>query len=97
MAFLVNNTTLSALRLNSQKAGDSLMLSRRGLHVEPGAREKALLEEHPSLKRFKSSKKTVRLLKRVGDALTVVVIAGCSYEIYARVISRNEARKQDSV
>lgn len=26
----------------SQKAGDSLTLSRRGFHVEPGAREKAV-------------------------------------------------------
>ncbi|KAL0416978.1 UNVERIFIED_CONTAM: hypothetical protein Slati_3529700 [Sesamum latifolium] len=40
MAFLLNKTALSALRLRSQKADDSLMLSRRGFHVEPGARRR---------------------------------------------------------
>ncbi|KAK6153330.1 hypothetical protein DH2020_012969 [Rehmannia glutinosa] len=96
MAFLLNKTNLSALRLNSQqKADDSLMLSRRGFHVEPGAREKALLEEHPSLKRFKSTKKSVRRLKIVGDVLTVVVVAGCCYEIYVKAVLREEARKQE--
>ncbi|KAL6579908.1 Succinate dehydrogenase subunit 7B, mitochondrial [Orobanche minor] len=94
MAFLLNKTTLSALRLNSQKADDLLMLSRRGFHVDPGAREKALLEAHPSLKRFKSTKKSVRFLKRVGDVLTIVVVSGCCYEIYVRAALREEARKQ---
>ncbi|KAL0335707.1 UNVERIFIED_CONTAM: Succinate dehydrogenase subunitB, mitochondrial [Sesamum radiatum] len=42
MAFLLNKTTLSALRLHSQKSNDSLTISRRGFHVEPGAREKAV-------------------------------------------------------
>ncbi|CAA0836101.1 Succinate dehydrogenase subunit 7B-mitochondrial [Striga hermonthica] len=94
MAFFLNKSTRSALRLSSQKADDSLMISRRGLHVEPGAREKALLEEHPSLKRFKSTKNTVRLIKRAGDVLTVIVVAGCCYEIYVRAVLREEARKQ---
>ncbi|KAL0342795.1 UNVERIFIED_CONTAM: Succinate dehydrogenase subunitB, mitochondrial [Sesamum calycinum] len=76
MAFLLDKTALSALRLRSQKADDSLMLSRRGFHVEPGAREKALLAEDSSLKRFKSHKKSLRSLKMVGDVLTIVVVAG---------------------
>ncbi|KAG8388620.1 hypothetical protein BUALT_Bualt02G0144400 [Buddleja alternifolia] len=76
MAFLLNKTALSALRFHSQKGDDSLTLSRRGFHVEPGAREKALLAEDPSLKRFKSHKKGVRRLKIAGDVLTIVVVAG---------------------
>ncbi|KAH0666917.1 hypothetical protein KY285_028123 [Solanum tuberosum] len=42
MAFLLNKTALSKLRLNPQKTDESLMLSRRGIHIEPGAREKAV-------------------------------------------------------
>ncbi|KAH0749845.1 hypothetical protein KY290_029077 [Solanum tuberosum] len=76
MAFLLNKTALSKLRLNPQKTDESLMLSRRGIHIEPGAREKALLAADPSLKRFKSHKQSVRTLKRVGDVLTIVVVAG---------------------
>ncbi|KAL0385042.1 UNVERIFIED_CONTAM: Succinate dehydrogenase subunitB, mitochondrial [Sesamum radiatum] len=76
MAFLLHKTTLSALRLHSQKSNDSLTISRRGFHVQPGAREKALLAEDPALKRFKSHKKSLRRLKTVGDVLTIVVVAG---------------------
>ncbi|XP_073119128.1 succinate dehydrogenase subunit 7B, mitochondrial [Henckelia pumila] len=96
MAFLLNKTTLSALRLNSQanKAEDSLSLSRRRFHVEPGAREKALLAEDPALNRFKSYKKSVKRLKVFGDVLTIFVVAGCCYEIYVRAVMREEARKQ---
>ncbi|XP_011087165.1 succinate dehydrogenase subunit 7B, mitochondrial [Sesamum indicum] len=94
MAFLLNKTTLSAFRLHSQKSNDSLTISRRGFHVEPGAREKALLAEDPSLKRFKSHKKSLRRLKTVGDVLTIVVVAGCCYEIYVKAVMREEARKQ---
>ncbi|KAM3232230.1 succinate dehydrogenase subunit 7A, mitochondrial [Capsicum chacoense] len=94
MAFLLNKTSLSKLRLNAQKTDESLMLSRRGIHIEPGAREKALLAADPSLKRFKSHKQSVRTLKRVGDVLTIVVVAGCCYEIYVRAVMREEARKQ---
>ncbi|KAK4402368.1 Succinate dehydrogenase subunitB, mitochondrial [Sesamum angolense] len=170
MAFLLNKTTLSALRLHSQKSNDALTISRRGFHVEPGAREKAtedvqeyekkdssktqdlhnpensptttvaqdqfpldlcrvkynkrilaswhlfpycfwfifhsaafgpfllslqnfaffrvpfkpisvfqLLAEDPSLKRFKSHKKSLRRLKTVGDVLTIVVVADAIY------------------
>lgn len=35
-----------------------------------------LLAEDPALKRFKSHKKSVWRLKRVGDVLTIVVVAG---------------------
>lgn len=35
-----------------------------------------LLAEDPSLKRFKSLKKSVWRLKRIGDVLTIVVVAG---------------------
>ncbi|KAL8465321.1 hypothetical protein ACS0TY_034717 [Phlomoides rotata] len=94
MAFLLNDTALSALRRNSQRTGDSSMLSNRGFHVELGAREKALLAEDPSLQRFKSPKKTVRRLKVVGNVLTVVVVAGCCYEIYTKAVTRGQARKK---
>ncbi|XP_047958819.1 succinate dehydrogenase subunit 7A, mitochondrial-like [Salvia hispanica] len=94
MAFLLNKTALSALRFNSQKSNDSMALSRRGFHVEPGTREKALLAEDSSLKRFKSHKQGVRRLKVVGDILTIVVVAGCCYEIYDRAVRREEARKK---
>ncbi|KAL3835166.1 hypothetical protein ACJIZ3_009902 [Penstemon smallii] len=46
MAFLLNKTSLSSLRLRSQRGDDSLTLSRRGFHVEPGAREKAWQHYH---------------------------------------------------
>ncbi|KAA8540858.1 hypothetical protein F0562_024821 [Nyssa sinensis] len=97
MAFLLNKTTfLSHFRSHSQKTEDSLSLSRRGFHIEPGAREKALLAEDPALKRFKSHKKSVWRLKRIGDVLTIVVVAGCCYEIYVKAVMREEARKQAS-
>ncbi|KAF8399316.1 hypothetical protein HHK36_015181 [Tetracentron sinense] len=53
-----------------------------------------LLEEDPALKRFKSHKKSVWRLKRIGDVLTIVVVAGCCYEIYVKATMREEARKQ---
>nr|GMC60385.1 succinate dehydrogenase subunit 7A, mitochondrial-like isoform X1 [Ipomoea batatas] len=97
MAFSVGKSALSQLRLYSQKADDSSSVApRRGLHIEPGAREKALLADDSSLRRFKSNTKSVRTLKRVGDVLTVVVVAGCCYEIYVKAIMREEARKKAS-
>ncbi|XP_012080125.1 succinate dehydrogenase subunit 7B, mitochondrial isoform X1 [Jatropha curcas] len=96
MAFLLNNSTISShFRSQSQKTQDSLSLSRRGFHVEPGVREKALLAEDPVLKRFKSHKKSVWRLKRVGDVLTIVVVAGCCYEIYVKAVMREEARRKE--
>ncbi|KAG9154537.1 hypothetical protein Leryth_014980 [Lithospermum erythrorhizon] len=43
MAFLLKKTSLSTLCLHSQKSVDSLTVSRRGIHVEAGAREKAVV------------------------------------------------------
>ncbi|CAG7869838.1 unnamed protein product [Brassica rapa] len=56
--------------------GGALGQSRRGFHVELGAREKDLLAENDALRRFKSHKKGVRQLKRIGDVITAVVVAG---------------------
>ncbi|KFK27987.1 hypothetical protein AALP_AA8G457000 [Arabis alpina] len=96
MAFLFNNASISShLRSSSsssQKTGDALSLSRRGFHVEPGTREKALLAEDSALRRFKSHKKGVHRLKKIGDVLTVVVVAGCCYEIYVRASVKKEAK-----
>ncbi|GLT73755.1 hypothetical protein SLA2020_455920 [Shorea laevis] len=95
MAFLLNKTNLDPhFRSHSQKTGDALALSRRGFHVERGAREKALLAADPALSRFKSHKKGVKTIKRIGDVLTIVVVAGCCYEIYVKAVMREEARKQ---
>ncbi|XP_062025544.1 succinate dehydrogenase subunit 7B, mitochondrial-like isoform X2 [Rosa rugosa] len=89
MAFLLKNSVASHFRQN-----DSLSLTRRQFHVEPGAREKALLAPDPSLRRFKSHKGGVLAIKRIGEVLTVVVIAGCCYEIYVKAVMREEARAQ---
>ncbi len=95
MAFLLKKTTIpSYFRSNAQKTEDSNYLSRRGFHIEPGTREKALLAEDSALKPFKSYKKSVKQLKRIGDVLTIVVVAGCCYEIYVKAVMREEARKQ---
>ncbi|KAM1186269.1 hypothetical protein PS2_015154 [Malus domestica] len=95
MAFLLRNSVASHLQSHSQRAqNDSLSQSRRQFHVEPGPREKALLAADPSLKRFKSHKKGVSRVKRLGDVLTIVVIAGCCYEIYVKAVMREEARRQ---
>ncbi|WCJ25630.1 Succinate dehydrogenase subunit 7B mitochondrial [Euphorbia peplus] len=91
MAFLLKNSSFSS-RFQSHSQ-DALSLSRRAFHVQPGPREQALLAEHPSLKRFKSNKKGIRMVKRVGDLLTIVVVAGCCYEMYVRATMREEARK----
>ncbi|MQM09286.1 hypothetical protein Taro_042155 [Colocasia esculenta] len=76
MASLLSKTQLfSSLRCNSQP-GQQFLLPRRGFHIELGAREKALLEEDPALKKFKSHKKAVGRVKRIGDALIIFVVAG---------------------
>ncbi|PKI34920.1 succinate dehydrogenase subunit 7B, mitochondrial-like isoform X2 [Punica granatum] len=97
MAFLLNKTNpLSRhLRSHSQKTEDAFALSRRGFHVEPGPREKALLAPDPALGRFKSHKKSVKTLKRFFDVLTIAVVAGCCYEIYVKATMREAARKDD--
>ncbi|KAL9668025.1 hypothetical protein QQ045_002397 [Rhodiola kirilowii] len=58
-----------------QKSEGVFGLTRRGFHTELGAREKALLAEDPALTRFKSHKKDVRRIKKVGDLLTIIVVA----------------------
>ncbi|CAJ2651907.1 succinate dehydrogenase subunit 7B, mitochondrial-like [Trifolium pratense] len=95
MAFLFNKSTLAShLRSTSQNTQDSVSLSRRRFHVQPGPREKALLAEDSALKPFKSYKQSVKKLRKVGDVLTIVVVAGCIYEIYVKAAVREEARKQ---
>ncbi|CAF2109485.1 unnamed protein product [Brassica oleracea] len=61
---------------DNKKDGGALSQSRRGFHVELGAREKDLLAENDALRRFKSHKRGMRQLKRVGDVITDVVVAG---------------------
>ncbi|KAF3437088.1 hypothetical protein FNV43_RR19841 [Rhamnella rubrinervis] len=95
MAFFVNNTAIgSRLRSHLQTHSDPFSISRRQFHIELGAREKALLADDPVLRRFKSHHKTVRLVKRIGDVLMIVVAAGCCYEIYVRAVMREEARSK---
>ncbi|XP_013601515.1 PREDICTED: succinate dehydrogenase subunit 7A, mitochondrial-like, partial [Brassica oleracea var. oleracea] len=75
--FTKNNSISSHLRSSFQKKdGGALSQSRRGFHVELGAREKDLLAENDALRRFKSHKRGMRQLKRVGDVITDVVVAG---------------------
>ncbi|KAK6261131.1 hypothetical protein QUC31_006947 [Theobroma cacao] len=77
MAFFLKKSSLANhFRSSYQKTEGSLAAPSRALHVEPGARERALLAEDPSLRRFKSYKKSVWRVKRIGDVLTVVVVAG---------------------
>ncbi|KAK8465689.1 hypothetical protein PHAVU_009G149950 [Phaseolus vulgaris] len=95
MAFFLNKATIASRFVShSQKTEDSASFPRRRFHVEPGHREKALLAKDSVLKPFKSYKKSVKQLKRIGDVLTVVVVAGCCYEIYVRAVTREEAQKQ---
>ncbi|XP_044476585.1 succinate dehydrogenase subunit 7B, mitochondrial isoform X4 [Mangifera indica] len=93
MAFLLHKSSIAAHLRSHFQTEDPVSLSRRRLHVEPGAREK-LLAEDPILKKFKSNKGGVQRLKRLGDVLTIVVVAGCCYEIYVKAVMREEARKQ---
>ncbi|KAL8091521.1 succinate dehydrogenase subunit 7A, mitochondrial-like isoform X4 [Apium graveolens] len=98
MAFLHNRPIFSPLRSHSQvslspslplsKSEDLLGQLSRGIHTEAGAREKALLAPDPALDRFKSYKKSVKRVKKIGDVLTVVVAAGCCYEIYVRATTQ---------
>ncbi|KAI4342553.1 hypothetical protein MLD38_027170 [Melastoma candidum] len=85
---------LSHFRSFPRKSEGEISLSRRGFHVEPRPREKALLVSDPVLSGFKSTKKSVKTLKRVGDVLTIVVVAGCCYEIYVKSTIREEARRK---
>ncbi|KAI3985790.1 hypothetical protein MKX01_026576 [Papaver californicum] len=86
MAFLLSKaSTISRFASSSstQKVNPSfLQSSRRGFHIELTAREKALLEPHPALKCFKSTKKAEHLVRRFGDVLALAVIYGGCYEVY---------------
>ncbi|XP_047146899.1 succinate dehydrogenase subunit 7B, mitochondrial-like isoform X2 [Vigna umbellata] len=94
MAFLLNKTAVASHFVTQSQTEESASFPRRRFHVEPGPREKALLAEDSILKPFKSYKKSVKQLKRIGDVLTVVVVAGCCYEIYVRAVTREDAQKQ---
>ncbi|XP_077222235.1 succinate dehydrogenase subunit 7B, mitochondrial-like [Tasmannia lanceolata] len=92
MAFLLSSRNTMFSRFQSQSQTENpILFSRRRFHVEPGAREKELLKEDPALKKFKSYKKSVWRLKRVGDALTIVVVAGCCYQIYVSTVMKKAA------
>ncbi|XP_020248712.1 succinate dehydrogenase subunit 7, mitochondrial-like [Asparagus officinalis] len=65
---------------SSSKA--EVLVPRRGYHIDLGAREKALLEEDPALKKFKSYKNTVKRVSKIGTGLTALVVAACTYEIF---------------
>ncbi|CAN0900696.1 Succinate dehydrogenase subunit 7B, mitochondrial [Linum grandiflorum] len=53
-----------------------------------------LLADDPAIRRFKSTKKGVARINKIGDFLTVVVVAGCCYEIYVKAVMREESRKR---
>ncbi|XAR50143.1 hypothetical protein NMG60_11004395 [Bertholletia excelsa] len=60
MAVLLKKTSIiSHLRSHSQRTEDALSPLHRGFLIELGPREKALLADDPSLKQFKSHKKSV--------------------------------------
>ncbi|KAI3929928.1 hypothetical protein MKW98_004082 [Papaver atlanticum] len=91
MAFLLSkaSTVSRFVSSSTQKVNPSfLQSSHRGLHIELGAREKALLEPHPVLKPFKSTKKAEHLVRRFGDVLALAVISGGCYEVYVRTTSK---------
>ncbi|XP_065851265.1 uncharacterized protein [Euphorbia lathyris] len=52
-----------------------------------------LLAEDPSLKRFKSNRRGVRTVKRVGDFLIIVVVAGMHYRDEGRMIKTRVEKK----
>ncbi|MBA0593813.1 hypothetical protein Gorai_010744 [Gossypium raimondii] len=76
MAFFLGQSSFANHFRSYQKTEASMAVPTRAFHVELGDREKALLAKDPSLSRFKSYKKSVSTLKRIGDVLTVVVVAG---------------------
>ncbi|CAL9751623.1 unnamed protein product, partial [Musa acuminata subsp. burmannicoides] len=82
---LAESTHFAALRSSSQKEAStspSNQISRRGYHIDLGAREKALLEEDPALKRFKSYKNSLKRVSKIGDVLTILVVAGMVFVIF---------------
>ncbi|XP_071712139.1 succinate dehydrogenase subunit 7B, mitochondrial-like [Rutidosis leptorrhynchoides] len=95
MASLLKRNSFSIFpsHRHSQPAKCLPLQSTRQIHAAPGAREKALLAKDPALERFKSYRKSASSIRRIGDYLTIVVVAGCCYEIYVRAVTREEARK----
>ncbi|XP_057517845.1 succinate dehydrogenase subunit 7A, mitochondrial-like [Amaranthus tricolor] len=89
--------TINSLAIFSgrQRRESMFAQSRRVFHIDLGEREKALLEKDSTLSQFKSYKQGAKRIKRVGDVLTVIVVAGCCYEIYVRASTRAEARSQE--
>ncbi|KAL3681407.1 hypothetical protein R1sor_024363 [Riccia sorocarpa] len=67
----------------------------RRMAGQAGAREKALLEEDPALREFRSEKKTIKRIQRFGDVLVLAVVTGAVYEIYWRVQARNAAAEAE--
>ncbi|KAJ3694946.1 hypothetical protein LUZ60_000323 [Juncus effusus] len=89
MAAPLSRAALSALRSSSQKVERPLSkIPRRSYHVELGAREKALLQEDPALKKFKSCKNTVRQASKIGFALTMFATAACGYQLTYRAMTK---------
>ncbi|KAK9669385.1 hypothetical protein RND81_13G126300 [Saponaria officinalis] len=95
MANMLYKTQLfSHLRSSPLKNQSLSAQSTRGYHIDLGEREKSLLAKDPALSKFKSHKQGVKRIKKIGDVLTVIVVASCCYEIYVRATTREEARKQ---
>ncbi|XP_074284450.1 succinate dehydrogenase subunit 7A, mitochondrial-like [Silene latifolia] len=93
MASFLNKTQLFSHLRSTQKKGSSFAQPSRGYHIDLAEREKALLAKDPALSKFKSHKQGVKRIKRFGDVLTVIVVAGCCYEIYVGATMREDARK----
>ncbi|XP_021733682.1 succinate dehydrogenase subunit 7A, mitochondrial-like [Chenopodium quinoa] len=94
MASFLKSSVLSHLRSHPQGKESLFAQPSRKFHIDLGEREKALLEKDPALSRFKSSTQTVKRIKKAGDVLTIVVMAGCIYELYVRFTTREDSRKQ---
>ncbi|XP_074316872.1 succinate dehydrogenase subunit 7A, mitochondrial-like [Silene latifolia] len=95
MASLLNKTQFFSHLRSSTQNPNLFAQQSRGFHIDLGDREKALLEKDPALSKFKSHKQSVKRIKRFGDVLTIIVVAGCCYEIYVKATTRAEARKQE--
>ncbi|KAM0952015.1 putative succinate dehydrogenase subunit 7 [Dioscorea sansibarensis] len=80
---LSKSTIFSSVRTRLGRDPHPLHVPRRGYHIELGPREKALLEEDPALKKFKSYKNSVKRVSKVGDALTIITVVACAYQIFS--------------
>ncbi|KAH7661743.1 hypothetical protein IHE45_15G083900 [Dioscorea alata] len=84
---LSKSTIFSSMRTHLRR--EPLHVPRREYHIELGPREKALLEEDPALKKFKSYKNSVKRVSKIGDALTIIAAVACVYQIVS-VTAQNE-------